>query len=361
MESFHIARTFIGFTSGLAFLLAISEWLSKEKNPRMYLQASLFSLVAIFQFHSYYVTQKLYTYFPHFYLVHLPFTAFFGSLLYRFFSAFWKETTDIPRFHVWEFLPSVFVLFLLYPIFSESGDEKLRLIQVYGQSLIPGRIKLAITVAVLPVCLSAFLALYQVVHPLRWQSIQTSPDIRMVLLILCMGSSSAFVGLYLLYFRWIHGLEIVSSILGVLLILIHLLRHRNPELLREVSKIVVADKKYQSSQLKTIDVQKLGETLEKRMKEDKLYKNDELSLGDLASALGITQHQLSEYLNQHQKKNFFQFVNAYRIEEAKLLCKNEKEKTILSIAYEVGFPSKSTFYDAFKRETGMSPTEYRKK
>jgi AraC-like DNA-binding protein len=72
--------------------------------------------------------------------------------------------------------------------------------------------------------------------------------------------------------------------------------------------------------------------------------------------------ELSVLINQHLNQHFFDFVNEYRIEEEKLLLKNpeKKEFTVLDILYEVGFNSKSSFNTAFKKHTGLTPTQFKK-
>ena len=75
----------------------------------------------------------------------------------------------------------------------------------------------------------------------------------------------------------------------------------------------------------------------------------------------MTQHQLSQFLNQHYNKNYNNFVNSYRIEDARKLLVDEPERNTLSIALAVGFNSYSAFHSAFRKVTGISPAEYRKK
>ena len=97
------------------------------------------------------------------------------------------------------------------------------------------------------------------------------------------------------------------------------------------------------------------------MKVFKIYREEELNLTELATRIGISNHQLSEYLNQELKVSFFQLIHKYRIEEAKSRLVTHPDETILSIAYQVGYQSKSSFNDIFKKETGLTPTEFRKK
>jgi len=83
----------------------------------------------------------------------------------------------------------------------------------------------------------------------------------------------------------------------------------------------------------------------------------------LAKETGISSCELSILINHHLNKHFFDFINEYRIEKAMELLTNpeRKEYTVLEILYEVGFNSKSSFNTAFKKHTGLTPTEYRRR
>ena len=98
------------------------------------------------------------------------------------------------------------------------------------------------------------------------------------------------------------------------------------------------------------------------MTEEKPYLDFELTLQKLAIQVDIPERELSLLINHHLNKHFFDFINEYRINDAKILLKDptKKELTVLEILYEVGFNSKSSFYTAFKKATNQTPTEYRK-
>ena len=97
------------------------------------------------------------------------------------------------------------------------------------------------------------------------------------------------------------------------------------------------------------------------METNKLYKESDLSLSDVAKAIGIPQRNLSQLIKQHTNKNFNQFVNSYRVEEAKRLLKNPDfdNLNMLGIAFEAGFSSKATFYAVFKQFAGKTPNAYK--
>ena len=96
------------------------------------------------------------------------------------------------------------------------------------------------------------------------------------------------------------------------------------------------------------------------MDEEKIYLDNELNLPQLAKRLAVSSHDLSYALNRGFNKNFFEFVNAYRVAEAKKLMLSDKYKhlNILGIAYSSGFNSKTTFNISFKKETHLSPTQF---
>ncbi len=83
----------------------------------------------------------------------------------------------------------------------------------------------------------------------------------------------------------------------------------------------------------------------------------------LAEMLSISPHNLSEVINTRLHQNFFDFVNEYRLEQAKREPANS-DKThikILAITYDAGFNSKSSFYSLFKKHTGLTPSEFRQR
>lgn len=105
-------------------------------------------------------------------------------------------------------------------------------------------------------------------------------------------------------------------------------------------------------------MQIIASKLERVMKEDKLFLEDSLSLSKLSESTAETENHISETLSQFLKTNFFQFVNGFRIEEAKIELQ-DRSKLITNIALDVGFNSKSTFNTAFKKMVGQSPSAYR--
>lgn len=114
--------------------------------------------------------------------------------------------------------------------------------------------------------------------------------------------------------------------------------------------------KYGSKKLNKGEAELIQKSLEKAMLEKGLFRNPELKLGDLANELNIPPHQLSQVLNDNLGKGFTGFVNEYRINEAcKMLLAGNNPK-IEAIGFEVGFNSRSTFFAAFKKLKGTTPS-----
>lgn len=128
----------------------------------------------------------------------------------------------------------------------------------------------------------------------------------------------------------------------------------------DIDNVVINEKKTNAQDKNQSDI--VSQKLLKFMETERPYLDEELNLQKLSLLMDISTHQLSQTINQGLSTNFYKFVNAYRIEEVKKkLTDPEFEKySILGIAFESGFNSKSTFNKIFKEETGMTPSEFKK-
>ncbi len=107
---------------------------------------------------------------------------------------------------------------------------------------------------------------------------------------------------------------------------------------------------------------KLSVQLSSLMEFDKLFLDNDLNLPAVAQKLGISIHEASFLINETAKDNFYNFINKYRVQEAKKLLASSKmdQLNILGIAFESGFNSKTTFNTTFKKIVGISPSQYSK-
>ncbi|HPG40639.1 MAG TPA: helix-turn-helix domain-containing protein [bacterium] len=95
------------------------------------------------------------------------------------------------------------------------------------------------------------------------------------------------------------------------------------------------------------------------MQQEKPYLNPAMTLDDFSRITAIPAHHISQVLNTELRRNFFDFVNGYRIEECKSSLKDNSDRTVLQVLYESGFNSKASFHRAFKKHTGMTPSQFR--
>ena len=116
--------------------------------------------------------------------------------------------------------------------------------------------------------------------------------------------------------------------------------------------------KYKNSGINSEIAIELYEKLLKFMEEKKPYLNPRLSLSELSRELDISSNQLSQIINQQAGVNFHDFVNKYRVEEFLLIAKNNQNFSLLALALDAGFNSKSSFNYIFKKQKGLSPSQY---
>jgi AraC-like DNA-binding protein len=124
---------------------------------------------------------------------------------------------------------------------------------------------------------------------------------------------------------------------------------------------IQAPPKYAASRMKQSDCDEIIRKLSEYVKNEKPYLIPSLSLEDLSEKLTIPVKSLSQAINTRLKQNFYDFINSHRVEEIKKRLFDERFRnlTLLALAYDSGFNSKSVFNAAFKKHTGMTPKEYK--
>ena len=139
-----------------------------------------------------------------------------------------------------------------------------------------------------------------------------------------------------------------------------------------VYSVVIYYLSFKAFQLKVLDLNgstfrindqdQVFDEISNLIEKDKLYLESDISLARLSKLIGQSPQQTSAIINQYARRNFNDFINFYRIQDAKkLLRSSDKDKfTISSIAFDMGFSSLSSFNSAFKKIEGITPSSYRK-
>jgi AraC-like DNA-binding protein len=172
---------------------------------------------------------------------------------------------------------------------------------------------------------------------------------------------AVFIGNILIFLAYIIGyfsLYLIGTITFSVVfyaLLIFLLFKKNRE-----SVFQDIPEKYAAKKIDESEADKLIDKLSAIMRTKALFKNPDVKLKDLADELNISKHHLSQLLNDNLGKSFAQYINEFRIEEAKRLLLENEQFTLEAIGFEAGFSSRSTFYATFKKIIGQTPAEFKK-
>jgi AraC-like DNA-binding protein len=158
--------------------------------------------------------------------------------------------------------------------------------------------------------------------------------------------------------KWLVTLSIVLS--SLLITFWYLVSYKVPEFLT-MSREAINRGRYERSRIDGIDSNEIQRRLRIMMEDEKAFCDEDITLRTMAGELSITTHQLSEFLNARLNMSFKSFINTYRVEEAKKILRDEQERSILSVAYAVGFNSRSNFNRVFYEFTGETPSDFRER
>ncbi len=125
---------------------------------------------------------------------------------------------------------------------------------------------------------------------------------------------------------------------------------------------VFALEKYSSSTIDRGTSKKIHQKIKALLEDNQLYLDNDISLTSLAKQVTVTPRELSQVINENEQKNFSEFINHYRIKKAKslLIDPDYSNEKIATIAYDCGFGNVTSFNLAFKAETEITPSQYRK-
>jgi AraC-like DNA-binding protein len=195
-------------------------------------------------------------------------------------------------------------------------------------------------------------------------------------LIVCSLITAAIYFMYL-YFPLLNDLKLVFIALTVFIYWVSYAALKQPQVFSVtygfagdeapgplINKLIVhrAEKKYANSGLNEEEVARVTTVLEHLMSKRKLYLDAEIDIEKLAASIPCSRHHLSQVLNEKLDRSFYDYINQYRVEEAKLLLKDPSRAhhKIASIAYDAGFNSLSSFNEVFKKIAGETPSHFRK-
>lgn len=159
--------------------------------------------------------------------------------------------------------------------------------------------------------------------------------------------------------RWYFiNISIYTGLISYLIIMVV----RQPQLFNQFSEFEYLNNASQPEKTTTdTEAHSLFQEVDKIIRDRQLYRQSRLSLRDLSTETGIQEKTLSWIINQGSQKNFSEYINQLRVDAAAIEFATNQSGNLLDVAYAVGFGSKSTFNSAFKKQTGMTPSQFCKK
>lgn len=117
--------------------------------------------------------------------------------------------------------------------------------------------------------------------------------------------------------------------------------------------------KYEGSSLNQDEIPDYIVKLNRLMENEKVYLNNVIRLSDLSEMMTINKHHLSQIINQHYGLSFYDFINQFRVNEAKDIIIKHPEYTLHQVAFDSGFNNKTSFVNAFKKFEKVPPSKFR--
>lgn len=323
-----------------------------------------------------------------------PLACSLGPLIYLYTSSLTNSSFSLRKHHSLFFLP-VFALYLLWiPLYLKSADFKIEFLQkvfneqgsmlnvAYPFNLFFVTISIAVIWAFIFLAMSIF-KLYGFNSRLKqfYSSIGSFnlKWLKLLLILLSIIWLSSFLSIFITS-RVLHLIDLIVFPIFIFLISYYDIKQKRIPTIEE-SKLVMKEQegkdnfvspdpktfkeeplKYAKSGINQQVIEALSSKLMMLINQDKVYIKNDLSLQELADMLGTSTHNLSQLLNENLNQNFYEFINYHRVQEAmrRLASEEYNNLKIMSIAFDSGFNSKSTFNTAFKKYSGLSPSDYRK-
>jgi len=299
--------------------------------------------------------------FIHLNLTHFPLWTLYGSLVFIYARKVIKNI----GFRLLDFLflvPSIVIITMLYPFYQLSSSEKLQVMtegRTYEYAYFPNY---AIWVIIGIMFLYAFLSYFKFARH-KGMGYRENKWLQWFV-----GSYFGFVFLFASYIFLVRfqlmdpSFDYLVDIAIVFFIgLLSFFGFVQPEVFEGKSiKEILPFIKYKKTGLSAALSLEMKAKLLKIMQNEKPYLNNELRLDDLSRLMNLSRNHTSQIINEHFNLSFFDFINRYRITDAKNLLMNVEKNglTVTQIAYDVGFNNRASFYKAFKKFAELSPTKY---
>lgn len=347
--------------------------------PRLLLL--FFSIIGFVLIEHYLFQRRVIFEYPHLMGLTYTFPIILGPILFFYTKSLVNENIPISfKNFLLHTIPFLFITtFLIYDFYFLSPQEKLIYYEKETQGETSGFIYIAEFFINFSIPFYSIVSLLLLENHLKQikQSYSNTKNIDLhwlKIVLICMvfvSFVSVLMGLLSDYFNFISFEDGDNLMYITLTVIIYFLGYygikqkpilSNDNPISQIETTSTQKPKYATSSLKDGEKEILIQRLTKSMENEKPYLNENLTLKELADRLEITPNNLSQIINERFSKNFYEFINEYRINEVKSLLTDPEYShySMLGIAFECGFNSKSTFNSVFKQFTGKTPSEFKK-
>jgi AraC-like DNA-binding protein len=353
-------------------LLAVVLFARKQNHSANIILAIAMVCLSIDLLSAFYYTRGLYRVYPHFVGITYPFPFLYGPLFYLYVGLVSKKADRIHKTDLLHFLPLLITYVLCIPEFLYSGEQKIEFLKNMMSGI---RSPLFLVVEyILPVqgMLYAFFT-FKIVKEYDRTIRNAFSNIDLINLNWLKYIAGVLCTIWSIVTLLIFVRILTPAFNGLVQVSISLIIYsigykglRQPEIFLNPSAASPEShqsEKYKRSGLNDRLAAEIGKKLTDCMSAEKVYLDDGLTLQKLAERLGISIHNLSEVINSRLNLSYYDFINNYRVEEFKKRIADPANDrfNILSVALDSGFKSKGTFNSIFKKNTGMTPSEYKSK
>lgn len=361
---FSISDFSILMGGGIALLVAIGVWLRNKQQSSVanyFLIAFLLNcFISIFLKNLYF--NRLFEHFPHLLKLNHPLGLLRPVTFYLYFYFLFRPQVRWQKIQWLHFAPTLLLLVYTLPFYALNARDK---VLVFQQAL-PDPAPNFWAFAGITVSLAVGYFLLSVYEWWRFRPIsaQTSlPKIvstRRWLLLLLVGYALYLLSSALIWFLTYPQYEYFSYQIISLFLMAGCIKLLSQS---DLPTYQIIPPKYAKSNLVGAQKTQLQQKLHRLMRDEKLFLNENLRLKEMAQKMGINENQLSQLINEGEGMSFNDFVNKFRVEAAQELLGSEQfyKTTIEAVGYDVGFGTRASFYNAFKKFTGQSPSEFRRK
>lgn len=359
----------------ISVFLCLLLLIKQHKSSSDRILAVWLGVLAIHQLLAYFSDAGLFFRYPHLLGITLPLPLLHGVFLYFYVYDITQEKPIALRPALPHFIPFVLLASLAIPFYTLPAADKVRVFASGGQGFEWYNLTQVVLIVVLGLGYAAWSLVLIYRHRSNMERLFSNKARKTLQWLEYLSIGLGAIWLLTAFFDdWVIFSGVVVLVLFIGVFGINQLTIFYPHLTLEQEGTATADinppqeetklsgdgVRYAKSGLKTGEAGHIYHRLQVLMDQKALYKNSDLSLTELARELGVHPNYLSQAINENVQMNFYHYINTLRVQEFIRIAAAPASKhfTLLALAYDCGFNSKSTFNKYFKRHTGQTPSDF---